>query len=350
MKVGIIGIRGLPAVYGAFDQFVDQFVKFCEKDDIKFYISSCRFFNIRIKNVFQFFTPQFDNFFRIVGYFYSIVTMYLLGVRTFIFFGYGASIFFKILSILNCRIICNVDGIEWRRPNNFLKKKYFKLCEYLVSKNYVNIICDSVVIQRYYSYHYKIKSNLIAYPGFNSNEIFIKKSATKVIIKKNYEKFVVLGRLLEENNIEMIVDAFLKVYKENQSNKKLYIIGRENFFFNKLFLNKIKSSKNIFYLGCIYDRKKLLKLLSSSDFYIHGHSAGGTNPTLIEAISIGLPIISYKCSFNYSVLKKESLYFKSSEDLSNILVEKKDISSIKLSDQYSGNYINNSYLNLLYKL
>ena len=349
MKVGIIGVRGLPAVYGAFDQFADQFIKFAEKKEIKFYVTSCKFFNIKIKNVFQFFTPQFDNFLRIVSYFYSIIIMYLLGVRIFIFFGYGASIFFKILSILNCRIICNVDGIEWRRPNTFLKIKYFKLCEHLVSKNYVNIICDSVVIQRYYSYHYKIKSNLIAYPGFDINEIFVNKMQKKVGNKKNYEKFIVLGRLLEENNIEMIVDAFLKIYKENQCKKKLYIIGRRNDYFNKLFLNKIKLSKNILYLGSIYNRKKLLKFLLSADFYIHGHSAGGTNPTLIEAISVGLPVISYKCSFNYSILKKESLYFKNADDLSMILVKKKNISPVELGDQFSGNYINNSYLNLIYK-
>ena len=350
MKVGIIGIRGLPAVYGAFDQFVDQFVKFCEKEDIKFYISSNKFHNINIKNVFQLFTPKFDNISTIVGYFYSIFVMYVLGVRIFIFFGYGASIFFRILSLLNCKIICNVDGIEWRRPNNFVKKKYFKLCEYLVSKNYVNIICDSVVIQRYYSYHYKIRSHLIAYPGFDLNKFFIKKTKMKLTSIKFYEKFIVLGRLLEENNIEMIVDAFLRINKDNQFKKKLYIIGRENSFFNKLFLNKIKSSKNILYLGSVYNRKKLLKFISAADFYIHGHSAGGTNPTLIEAISAGLPVISYKCSFNYSILKKEALYFKNAEDLLIILVNKKNISSVELGEQFSSNYINNSYLNLINKL
>ena len=103
-KLGIIGIRGLPASYGAFDQFVDQFVKYSndKKIDITFYISSDKKNKKnfkQIENVNQVFFYRGRGFFILVNYFFSIFNFYFKGVRTFLFFGYGAVIFFPILKI-----------------------------------------------------------------------------------------------------------------------------------------------------------------------------------------------------------------------------------------------------------
>ena len=99
--------------------------------------------------------------------------------------------------------------------------------------------------------------------------------------KNKIRRFYLTGRLLEENNIELIVDTFKRLV-----NYKLFIIGYGSKFFKKKILPSIKDSKNIFYVGEIYDNKNLLGYLSFFDYYIHGHKVGGTNPTLIEAISL----------------------------------------------------------------
>ena len=98
-KVAIIGIRGLPAQYGAFDQFVDQLVNYSNKNNksVKFYVSSEIKTNTKIDNVEQFYFFRGKGVFVIFNYFISIINFYLKGVRTFLFFGYGAAIFFFLL-------------------------------------------------------------------------------------------------------------------------------------------------------------------------------------------------------------------------------------------------------------
>ena len=139
-KIGIIGIRGLPAMYGAFDRFVEQFVndQDIKNEKVIFFIScdyTFREYQSNYKNVKKLFVKRGDGFFILISYFISFLKMYFYGVRTYLFFGYGAAPLFFFMKILNCRIICNPDGIEWRRPEgkiknyilNFVKDYFQKL-------------------------------------------------------------------------------------------------------------------------------------------------------------------------------------------------------------------------------
>lgn len=353
-KLGIIGIRGLPASYGAFDQFVDQFVKYSnnKKSNIIFYISSEKKNKNnfkKIENVKQVFFYRGKGLLILFNYFFSIFNFYIKGVRTFIFFGYGAVIFFPILKILNCKIICNVDGIEWRRKISGSKKLYFKFCEKLVSMIKIDLIFDSKVIERYYSFHFQAKGFLIYYPSDFLNKAFLKNKKNN--LNKFYKKAIIVMRFLPENNIETIVNTFIELNKKFDLNHKLFIVGANNIYFESQIKPKIKNSKNIIYIGPVYDRNKLLRYWNSADYYIHGHSVGGTNPTLIEAISLKKPIIAFNCLFNKIILGTGGYYFRSVKDLFNVVnhgdfLEFKPEINLK---QFSKEYINESYMNLIKK-
>ena len=169
-KIGIIGIRGLPAMYGAFDRFVEQFIgsKNIKKKNVVFYVS-CDFnfkeFKFDESNVKRVFVYRGQGLLILFSYFISIIKMYLSGVRCFLFFGYGAAPLFLLLKILNCKIICNPDGIEWRRPEGKIKKLYFRFCEFLISKIDIKRIYDSKVIERYYNIKYSAKGKTLYYPS-----------------------------------------------------------------------------------------------------------------------------------------------------------------------------------------
>tara|TARA_A100001011_G_scaffold143352_1_gene151406 strand:+ start:27 stop:1091 length:1065 start_codon:yes stop_codon:yes gene_type:complete len=348
IKVGIIGIRGLPARYGAFDQFVNQFVDYTnlKKKEIKFYISAERGHErTNIENVHQFYFYRGKSVFILLNNFISIIYFYLRGVRTFLFFGYGPVIFFPLLNLLQCKIICNVDGIEWRRVNSRTKKNYFKFCEKFLSKVKVSLIFDSLVVKRYYGIIHKLSGVLLYYPSdFEQKKIPSKKKN----FSRNY-KVIAVMRFLPENNIETIVDTFVELNDKNFSNHTLYLVGKENDYFNKIIKPKIKNSKNIIFLGPIYNRNELYDLWSSSDYYIHGHSVGGTNPTLIEAISLKLPIIAYNCSFNKKVLGANGLFFKNSKELFEIIKDEIFIDqNLKIdSSLFKKDFINDKYIELI---
>ena len=265
--------------------------------------------------------------------------MYLSGVRCFLFFGYGAAPFFPLLSFLKCRIICNPDGIEWRRPISKIKQSYFKLCEKLISKSSIIKIFDSYVIQRYYSINHRASGKTLYYPSiFEKKNIYPKKT-------KKFVRFYIIGRLLEENNTKQIVNVFTKLSKD----KKLYIIGPKNLFYINKILPLIKNSKNIIYLGGIYDEEKLFNLCILFDYYIHGHSVGGTNPTLIEAVSLQKSIIAFKTTFNKEILGHNAVYFNDENDLFKILkyTEYDKFHKPIFKKEYTADFINKSYLEVI---
>lgn len=342
-KIGVIGIRGLPSNYGAFDSFVDQFVqdqKILRSNLIFLIGTNSKNSNKKFKylNVKQIYTPRFPGPFVLFTHFISIILMLIYGVRIFLFFGYGPAIFFPILKLLNCKIICNPDGIEWRRPNNFIKKYYFKICERIFGKIEISKIYDSEVINRYYSYKYRSKGETVYYPSKFEN------FKSQALRDNTSKRFYVIGRLLEENNISLIVNTFKRL-----SQHKLFIIGYKSSYFEKEILPKIVLSKNIFYVGQIYNKEKLYKYLSFFDYYIHGHKVGGTNPTLIEAISLKKKIFAYNCSFNREILGKKNVYFKSSLDLENLINFYSDYKYEEniYKESFTQDFINNKYLKII---
>ena len=156
-------------------------------------------------------------------------------------------------------------------------------------------------------------------------------------------------RFLPENNIEKIIDAFIILNGLNIHNHKLYIVGKENDYFLKIIRPKIENCKNIIFLGAIYDRSKLFKYWKCADYYIHGHSVGGTNPTLIEALSLKLPIIAYNCMFNKKILNNYGSYFKTSNDLVSLIKSGNFINKERNFDfkVFRREYINEEYIRLL---
>jgi putative lipase involved disintegration of autophagic bodies len=72
---------------------------------------------------------------------------------------------------------------------------------------------------------------------------------------------------------------------------------------------------NLHLLDPIYDQAQLDVLRSNCYVYVHGHSAGGTNPSLVEAMSLGLPVLAFGVSFNKATTEHKALYFATKEEL-----------------------------------
>ncbi len=85
--------------------------------------------------------------------------------------------------------------------------------------------------------------------------------------------------------------------------------------------SKYEDFANIILLDPIYDQRKLDVLRGNAFVYIHGHSAGGTNPSLVEAMYLGLPIIAYKVSYNRTTTENKALYFTDAESLAQLVAD-----------------------------
>lgn len=131
---------------------------------------------------------------------------------------------------------------------------------------------------------------------------------------------VTVCRIEPENNIHVILDAFSSI------NNTLVIVGNwEKSEYGRALKEKYSAFSNIHILDPIYEPHKINWIRSNAAVYIHGHSAGGTNPSLVEAMNLGLPILAFDCVYNRATTQEKCLYWKSSEDIKNLLLEKENV-------------------------
>ena len=111
------------------------------------------------------------------------------------------------------------------------------------------------------------------------------------------------------------MEAFSKL-----NSHTLVMVGNWNYSeYGRTLREKNVSCDNIHLLDPIYDLGKLKSLRSRALFFIHGHSAGGTNPSLVEAMHFGKPVLAFDCNFNRCTTEDKAFFFKNTEELQQLI-------------------------------
>jgi glycosyltransferase involved in cell wall biosynthesis len=201
------------------------------------------------------------------------------------------------------KIITNIDGLEWKRDKwSTLAKKFLKFSEKLAVKYSDNVIADNQAIADYVVEEYECNAKVIAYGGDHAvgNELKI----------DNQGYALALCRIEPENNVEIILDGF------SQSTTPLKFIGNwDSSEFGRLMKEKYSAFSHIEIIDPIYEVDKLQEFRQSCSFYVHGHSAGGTNPSLVEMMHFGKNILAYDCVYNRATTESKALFFKHAADM-----------------------------------
>jgi glycosyltransferase involved in cell wall biosynthesis len=211
-------------------------------------------------------------------------------------------------------IITNMDGLEWQRSKYSVPvRKYLQYAEKLAVKYSDFYIADSILIQSYLEKKYSISSRFIPYGA----DLCINGSAEAMneynVTAHNY--YMLVARMEPENNIETILEGFA----ESKSDKKFIAVGNTNNSFGRKMLKRFSKLGNILFPGSLFDQEKLHNLRSYCSLYFHGHSVGGTNPSLLEAMVGRVPIAAHNNPFNKAVLGGDAYYFSSPADVRNII-------------------------------
>lgn len=335
MKIAIIGSHGYPFVYGGFETFVKELSERLIKLDDTEITVYCR------KNYFKSF-PKTVNGINLV-YIYTIKRKKLAQlVHSFLstlhvsFGNYdiiyvlnsGNGLFGLIPKIFGKKTIINVDGIEWERPKwKGLGAKFFLLTSFVATKLFDVVVTDSVEMQKIYKRKFNYDSVFIPYGEdlrFSKNPDLLEKWE---LTSKRY--YLVVGRLIPDNNIEFIISEFTK----SNSKLELVIVGDDilkSDFSRRIMSNKHKKLK---FLRYISDHDELNELFCNCFAYIHGHEFGGTNPTLLQALASNLIIFAIDTVFSREVLENEKygfLFKKEEYSLSNLL-EYKEANNMALN-------------------
>lgn len=216
-------------------------------------------------------------------------------------------------------IISNMDGLEWQRSKYSRPVRWFlRRAESMAVRYSDFFVADSPLIQDYLGDKYAISSKYIAY-GAREYKTYDGSALDKFnITAGNY--CMLMARMEPENNIEMVLQGFSKT----GTDKHLLVVGNTENGFGKKMQQQFGNDKRILFAGSVFDQEVNHNLRHFSSLYFHGHSVGGTNPSLLEAMSDGALIAAHDNGFNRAVLGDDAFYFSSAEEVSELITAKAD--------------------------
>lgn len=215
----------------------------------------------------------------------------------FLFANVGSGWHCLTSALFGKKVILNVDGLDWLRPKwNSLGQLYFRLAAKAALFGCDVLITDADAMVDYYRRNFDRQLDMISYGAF------IRRSENPLLLEawglnpRSY--YLVVTRLIPDNNIHIIVDAF----RELKTSRQLIIVGDANYDGPYQEALRSVSDPRIRFVGRIHSQDQLDELYCNSFSYIHGHSVGGTNPALLRALGCGAPTLALRTVFNEEVL------------------------------------------------
>lgn len=319
-RISIVGTVGLPANYGGFETFVSHLAMHVDKTrySLTVFCSSRRYTQklqeyqgVRLRYV-----PLDANGSQSILYDVISLIWALWISDVVLVLGVSGTAFLPLLRIFtNKRIIVHVDGMEWKRAKwNRLVELFLKVSESLACKYADNIVADNDEIRRYIAKEYGIGASMIAYGGDHVIREGLDYPWNKSLGYAPREYFFTVCRIEPENNVHLLLGAFAKI------GKPYVLVGNwAGSAYGRSLRKKYAAYAHIHMLDPIYDQKKLDSLRARAFAYVHGHSAGGTNPSLVEAMCHGLPILAFDASYNRATTHNQALFFHDEFSLMNCL-------------------------------
>lgn len=348
-KVAVIGTQGIPACYGGFESLAQcltednegvEYTVFCSSKDMPEKFSEYN--GAKLKYI-----PLSANGFQSIPYDICSLCCALTGYDTILILGVSGAIFLPIFRLISSsRVVVNIDGLEHRRDKwGAAAKLFLRFSERLAVYNADCVVADNKGIADYVVSQYGITPKTIAYGGDHAIRSITKDKRDKVLDNYgvNYKKFSLsICRIEPENNCHITLKAAA------ESGERLLFIGNwDRSDYGRTLKAQYSVYSNITIADPVYDLDTLYAVRSSAARYIHGHSAGGTNPSLVEAMFFGCQILAYDVVYNRETTANLAQYFTNSTSLAALLAaEPKAMPEIV---DYAKNHYTWEHIRTLYK-
>lgn len=315
-RISIIGIVGVPAKYGGFETFADYMSRYIgDQFDLTIYCSA-KNYDIKTESYEKAklkYIPLKATGVQSIPYDILSIIYSLKDSDILLVLGSSGAIILPFVKLFTKKkIVFNMAGLEWKRSKwNKLARWFLKFSEKTAVNYSDEVVVDNRGLQEYITAEYNVLSKVIAYGG----DQVAKRTITDELLNKydylDAPYYAAVARIQHDNNIDMILEAFVQMPE-----KIIVFVGNWNSSeYGQSLKKKYSDRYNIHLLDPIYDLEILDQIRSNCVAYIHGHSSGGTNPSLVEAMHLELPIIAYDVNFNRYTTQNEALYFKNSLEL-----------------------------------
>lgn len=329
MKIAFVSTRGIPNNYGGFEQFAEYISVGMAQRGHEVVVYSPKFHpyqestykGVRIKHIYS---PETWMGSSVGSFFYDFASLrdalkkedfdiiYEAGYTSII----PAYIWFNVKKRKRPIFTTNMDGLENKRSKfSPMVRRFLDWEEKMAVKYSHYLIADNMGIHDYYKEKYGKESKFLAY-GADIHDDF-KAEYLEEFGLKSEEYYILIARLEPENNIVMAIEGYL--HSKENGRRPLIVVGKTNTPHGKELVEKYGNERNVEFVGGIYDFKKLDSVRHFSKAYFHGHSVGGTNPSLLEAMATGCFIFAHDNIFNRAVLKENAFYYPSADKVTEYL-------------------------------
>lgn len=324
--VSIVGSAGVPATYGGFETLAENLAVYRQQHsldmDLTIFCSgqepsqnALHFQGARLR-----YLPLSANGVSSIAYdVLSLALAWRGQTDTVLLLGVSGAI---ALPFLRCfsriRIVTNIDGIEWRRAKwGQLASVFLRLSEWLAVRCSHVVVADNEGVAEHVARSYGKTCTVVAYGG--DHAVAAGRRPWRTPLPLHYA--LALCRIEPENNVEMILDAFAR-----HDLLSLVFVGNWNHSsFGRELRQRYEQYDHIMLEDAEYDPEVLVTLREGASLYVHGHSAGGTNPSLVEMMHFSVPVVAYDCIFNRYTTHGQAWYFSDANALAAVIANLDDV-------------------------
>ncbi len=311
MKIAMIGTRGVPAHYGGFETAVEEIgarlVAAGEqvtvfRRPVAGELRSEVYRGMRLVSLPALRRRSLETLSHTA---LSVLHPALAGVDAAIVFNAANAPLLPVLRARRIPVATHVDGLEWRRSKwGAAGRQYYRLAESLAVRWSDALIADAAGIADYYRDEFGAVTHLISY-GAPQASASDHRLAELALERRGYH--LVVARFERENHVLEIVRG----YVASRSRRPLVVVGSAPYSGD--YAAEIDAAAagddRVRLLGGIWDQELLDQLYANALCYLHGHSVGGTNPSLLRAVGAGTPTLAFDSVFNREVLGAAGWYF-----------------------------------------
>lgn len=308
----MIGTRGVPAAYGGFETAVEEIgsrlvqrghrvVVYCRSDRLA---APTTYRGMKLIHLPALRSKSFET----LSHTFLSALHSLTHQKPDVAFVFNAANapFLPLIVLRKVPVAVHVDGLEWKRGKwGRIGRAYYRLAEQLSVRWADALIADAEGIADYYQERFEVGSELLSY----GTEIIDRSVSTRLseLGLKPGGYHLVVARFEPENHVDVIVEG----YTASNATLPLVLVGSAPYaaVYTARITSVASADPRIRALGGVWDKELLDQLYGNAYTYLHGHSVGGTNPSLLRAMGAGTATIAWNVNFNREVLGSTALYF-----------------------------------------
>jgi glycosyltransferase involved in cell wall biosynthesis len=324
LRIAMLGTRGVPAAYGGFETAVEEIGQRLAQQGHRITVygrttgrdARREHLGMRLVNLPALRSKSFETLSHT-----AVSTAHFTGARrqdvAFVFNAANAP-FVPMIRSRGTAVAVHVDGLEWKRDKwGPWGRRYYRMAEQFAVREADALIADAQGIADYYDDEFAIPTELITYGAKILRNT--PSDAIEAIGLVPGQFHLVVARFEPENHVDVIVDG----YRRSGARLPLIVVGSAPY--SARYIDSIgeaaAADPRIRLLGAVWDQRLLDQLYSHALSYVHGHSVGGTNPSLLRAMGAGTAVVGWDVVFNREVAGTAGLYFSSAAQLAAQLEE-----------------------------